>query len=263
MRVYGEAFFFINGWMDFLCLLLAARLSRSRFDARKALISAGFGAVYGVMAWSAGKPVLRSVPALMLACLGMAFIGFGRRGLRLFPRIIAVGWLLSGLSDFVLKRGAAPASVIWIDGGAAVGMLLVTRRFHVTCVGCCSLRLTYRDRHAVLPALLDTGNLLTDGISGLPVIVLPRCLAESFIPPGTDLNDLSTLPAGWRLVRTKTAAGGRTLMCFSPDQIVLEQEKRTWRVEAVVAVSDFQENRALLPDSLFSEQREEMYHAVL
>ena len=263
MRVYGEAFLFINWWMDFWCLLLAARLGRCRFDVGKALISAGFGGVYGVIAWAAGKPALRSAPALLLACLGMAFIAFGRRAPRLSPIVFAAGCLLSGLSEFVMKQGASPASVIWIGGGAALCVFFLTRRIGSAETGRYGLRIIYQRKTTVLPALRDTGNLLTDGVSSLPVIVLPQTLAKPFLPPGTRVNDLSTLPSGFRLVRAKTAAGSRTLMCFSPDQIVIREGKRAWHTDAVIAVSDFEESRALLPDSLFSEPREGMCHAVL
>ncbi len=263
MRICGEAFLCVNGWMDFLCLLLAARLGRSRFSAGKALISAGLGAVYGAAAWSLGEPGLRGVPALALVCLGMALIAFGRRGPRLFLLVMAAGWLLSGLSDFVLKRGLPSASVIGIDSGAALGVLLLTRRIGGVRGGHCSLRIDYKRGSVAVSALRDTGNLLTDGVSALPVIVLPLRLAKPFLPPGTRADDLSTLPSGWRLVRAKTAAGVRTLMCFTPDQIVISRGKRVWRAEAAVAVSDFDENSALLPESLFYEPEEETCHAVL
>ncbi len=262
MRIYGEAFLFINAWMDFLCLLLASRLIRCRFDARKALISAGFGAVYGAAAWAAGEPAFRTVPVMLLVCLGMALAAFGSRGIRLFPLIAAAGLMLSGLSDFVLKRGAAPASVIWIDGGITFFILLLTRQIR-SAGDRYELRIKYKDRSAALPSLRDTGNLLADAVSGLPVIVIPKNLAGAFLPPETDVNDLSALPIGFRLIRAKTAAGNRTLMCFTPDQIVIRQGKRTFRVDAVIAVSDFEESRALLPNSLFCEQREEMCDAVL
>ena len=262
MRIYGEAFLFINGWMDFLCLLLAARLGRSRFHVRKALISAGFGAVYGAAAWVAKMPALRAVPILLLVCLGMAFTAFGRRGIRLFPLIAAAGWLLSGLSDFVLKRGAVPASVIWIDGGVTLFILLLTRRIGSAGVRY-GLRIEYKGRSAALPALRDTGNLLTDPVSGLPVIVIPNNLAGVFLPPGSNVSDLSSMPIGFRLIQANTAGGNRTLMCFSPDLTVIRQGKRAFPVDAVIAVSNFEESRALLPNSLFCEQREGMSHAVL
>ena len=263
MQIYGEAFLLLNGWMDYVCLLAAARLGRCRLNAGKALISAGFGAVYGAAAWGVGMPALRGVPALLFSGLGMALIAFGRRGIRLFPLVMAGGWLLSGLSDFVLKRGCSPAFVIWISGGTALGVLLLMRRTEGGGDCCYRLRIKYQSRSAVLRALGDTGNLLRDGVSGLPVIVIPRRLAEPFLPPGTRVNDLSTLPLGWRLVRAKTAAGVKALMCFAPDQVVIRQGESMWRAEAMIAVSDFEESCALLPRSLFSEPKEGRSHAVL
>ena len=41
MRVYGEAFFLMNGWMDYLCLMLTASLGRRRFRPGRALLAAG------------------------------------------------------------------------------------------------------------------------------------------------------------------------------------------------------------------------------
>ena len=125
------------------------------------------------------------------------------------------------------------------------------------------MRMIYKGITAEATALRDTGNLLLDSVSGLPVIVLPRNLVRDFLPRGTDLKDLSTLPAGWRLLRVKTAAGSKALMCFTPDEIIIRQGTRTWQIEAAAAVADFAETRALLPDSLFCEQREGMCHAVL
>ena len=262
MRVYGEAFLLINGWMDFLCLLLAARLGRSRFHTGKALISAALGAVYGVLAWMPEKPYLHSVPMLLTIDLLMCWITFGKRCPRLFPLALASGWLLSGLSNYVMEKNGPPGAVTLIDSGAVLAVLLLTRRIgdHG---GYFRLRMTYQGKSEEIPALRDTGNQLSDAVSGLPVIVLPERLALNYLPQGTNLKDLSTLPPGWRLLRVKTAVGCKALMCFTPDQIILRQGTRAYYAEAVIAVSDFAESRALLPDSLFCEQREEMCHAVI
>ena len=149
-----------------------------------------------------------------------------------------------------------------MDSGAVLAVLLLTRQIR-SGGGWYSLQIMNRGQSAEIPAMRDTGNLLADGVSGLPVIVVPKRLARDFLPPGTDLKDLSTLPPGWRLLRVKTAAGSKALMCFTPDQIVLRQGTRVQYAEAVIAVAGFQEKCAMLPDSLFSEQREGMCHAVL
>ena len=92
MRVYGEAFFLMNGWMDYLCLMLTASLGRRRFRPGRALLAAGLGAGYALIAWMGGA-WLRGVPALAAAALGMTSIAFGRGGLRLWPLTGAAGRL--------------------------------------------------------------------------------------------------------------------------------------------------------------------------
>ena len=49
MRVNGEIFFLINGWMNYLSLLLAARLGRVRL--RRGLLSSVLGSGYTLAAW--------------------------------------------------------------------------------------------------------------------------------------------------------------------------------------------------------------------
>ncbi len=161
-----------------------------------------------------------------------------------------------------MEKGAPPWAVILINSGAVLAVLLLTRQIR-SGVGWYRLQIMYRGQTAEMPALRDTGNLLSDAVTGLPVIVLPEKLARTFLPSEIHLKDLSTLPPGWRILRVKTAAGSKALMCFTPDQIILRQGTHTDYVEAIIAVSDFQEKCALLPDGLFSEQREGMCHAVL
>ena len=263
MRVYGEAFLFINGCMNFLSLLLAARLGRCRFKAGKALISAGLASIYAVAAWVSGKPFLRGAPILLCVCLLMVFMAFGKRGVRLFPLALGAGWLLSGLSDFALKRGVNSWLILLLSGLAVFLICRVSQRLSTASQVTFHLTVCFHGRRVDLPAFRDSGNVLTDKISGLPVIVIPAKEAKPLLPEGTNAGDLSTLPPGWRLIRAKTATGERTLMCFYPDEVTIRQGKKIWRGDAAAAISDFQESRALLPESLFNEYGEEMKNAVL
>ena len=103
----------------------------------------------------------------------------------------------------------------------------------------------------MLPALRDSGNRLSDGISGLPVIVAPEKRVVRLLPAGVRAADLATLPPGWRLLPIRTAAGEGTLMCFRPDSAELVQDGKARQVEATIAISDFAEKSALVPEELF------------
>lgn len=255
MRVHGEAFLLVNGWMNFLSLCLAAGLARARLSLPRALGASALGAGYAVLAWSVA-PWARGLPALATATGMMALVAFGRQGLRKTPFLLAGGWLLGGCADFWLVRGGDAWTVMLISGGIVLGLLLLKKAWLIPSGGAYAIDIRWRGRTARLPALRDSGNLLSEGIGGLPVIVAPEAGIRALMPPGVRTGDLSTLPPGWRLVRVRTAAGERTLMCFRPDRVILRQGKKQWRVEAAVAAADFAERRALLPEALFDREEE-------
>lgn len=255
MRVRGEAFFLLNGWMDYLCLYLAAAMGRTRFSRGRTALAALLGALYAAGALSAPDWV-RGIGGLTGCCLAMAFIAFGRRFLRLAPLVFLSGWMLAGLTDFLLLRGWAALGIVALCGGGALGISLLLRRTGASGGGGCRVRIVWRGRAVCLPAIRDTGNLLTDRRTGLPVIVASARALRPLLPEGVRADDLSTLPPGFHLIRAATAAGGRTLMCFLPHRLTVVQGGKEQRVEAAVALSGFREGRALLPDAIFSGEGE-------
>lgn len=256
MRVSGEAFLLMNGWMDFWCLYLAAAIRRTRFFPVRAAIAAGLGAGYAV--WALGGPCwARSCLGLAGSALLLSAAAFGPKGLRLTPFVALSGWTLSGAAAFLRDRGWAAAWILLLCGcaAAAVGRLL-GRSGVPADRGGYILQITWRGRTLRLPALRDSGNLLTDAWSGLPVIVASARALAPLLPGGVRPDDLATLPAGFRLIRAATAAGGKTLMCFVPDRTIVIGDGKRWRVEAAVALSGFREGRALLPEAIFSGKGE-------
>lgn len=262
MRVQGEAYFFMNAWMDFLCLALTAVLGRRRLRPGRAALAAFLGAGYAVLSWAA-LPLLGGVPALLFMGLILTCAGFGRRCLRLWPMLMASGWLLYGLADFAARQGAPPLLILFLSG-AGVGLCaLLCRRLPAKGQERLEVRIRLRGREARLPAFRDSGNLLCEPISGLPVIVAPLEKLRTLMPPGVQVNDLSTLPPGWRFVRARTAVGSRMMMCFHPDGMSVRGKNRVWPADGWVAPAELEEERALLPEAFFVEQKEGRYHAGL
>ena len=253
MRVYGEAYWLINGWMNFLSLLLAARIGRTGFSPGRGALAAGLGAAYAVAAWGS-FPLLRGAPAALLACLGMTALAFGRDGGPLFLCVLAGQMALSGLATALLGQGLAPWEVTLLAGAAALLLSLFLQQSPPKREKA-QLVLFLNGRQVRLPALRDSGNLLRWGAAGVPVIVAPQNALQSLLPPNVRPQDLSTLPPGWRLLRVQTAAASRTLMGFMPDRAVLRWGGRAWQAEAAVALSDFSETRALVPESLWEGGR--------
>ena len=260
MRVYGEAWLIINGWMDYLCLLLTAGLAGRRFPLLRGALGAAAGALYALAA-GLGGPVLRGLPALGAAALLMAVIAFGKAGPRLWPLVLTAGMFLSGLADFLLRERVGALPGLLLCGLMALGLCAMAKRGRMIRRRTYRLRLTLQHRTVRLPALRDSGNLLVDRPTGLPVIVAPEKPLRPLMPKGVKAGDLATLPPGWRLARVRTAAGEACLMCFRPDEAALIHGRRAYPLRAAVAVSAFSSPRALLPEAIFSQEDQD--HASL
>ena len=249
MRVYGEAYLFINFWMDYLSLLLAACLRRRRFHGARTAAGAAVGAVYALLARS-GKAFLQGFPGLLVMLPLIAFISFGRTGISLFPWIAASALLLCGLADVLMNWGASAAAVVLVCGLAAL-LCCVCRRREPSEDGACALQVVYRGQRLALPAIRDSGNLLRDGVTGQPVIVAPESALVRLIPRGVQPANLATLPPGWRLLPIRTALGNGLIMCFRPDAVKLVRDGKAKRLDVTIAVSGGGVKTALVPDELF------------
>lgn len=253
MRVIGEAYLGVNLLMNLLSLYMAGRVMRTPVRLGRAFVSALAGAVYAVTAKEkAGW--LAAVPSQLLALSVMAAIAFSGRGYKLVFPVGMSGMLLAGITEYGLKRGIMPwiilcmnCAAVWIlcrmlpNAGSRGGETLV-------------LRFVYGGKTLSVPAFRDSGNLLVSPVTHLPVIILPVRMAKDLIPAGTNIRDLSTLPSGWTLIRAGTIAGEKTLMCFQPRFVCLQRKGKARPIKAVMAVSDFPEKKALLPDSLFFQE---------
>lgn len=253
MRANGEVFFLLNGWMNFLSLALCARLARVRLRWGRGLAAALLGGGYALLAWGAW-PILRRLPALLVCSMGMAAMTFGCREWGLGAAVWAAGLLLSGLSRLLSRYGMPPGGQVILCGAAVLlfGRLLAGKGQRAERKG--TVRICWRGQETVLPALVDSGNLLRDSVTGLPVIVAPGAAMGPLLPAGMNPGDTASLTAGFRLIRVRTAAGEKTLMCFHPGGVELRLGKVRRAADAVIALSASALPRALVPTALLDDK---------
>ena len=260
MRVNGEAFFWMNAWVDFLALLLAARMASLRLSLRRGFLAALLGAAYALASYGLW-PALRAVPGLMLGALLMTFAAFGRQAAG-WPWVMAGSFALSGLNGFLWRQGVPPGGVMICCGAAALLVIFLHDRIRLPRAGIVRLTVAYDGGSVTLPALRDSGNLLCDPVTGLPVIVASEAALKPLMPDDLDICGLSALPPGFRLLCADTAAGRRMLMCFHPPRVVLFSGGRRRHIDAVIALSPEPIGRALVPERFF-QQKEGSTHASL
>lgn len=212
--VYLDTLFALNALMDYLLLVCSARLAGEPLHRGRMALAAALGGAYAAaavlpgMAWLTA-PVCKLGAAVLLSAVGL---GASRRLLRQTVIFLAVSCAFAGgvLAVSLLGgRGLALGHGIVCTGTDLKIVLLssaicyalftaVLRRAarHSALRGeVVRATLRFHGREVSLPTLVDTGNTLTDPVSGRPAIVVDApAVAPLLDGDAPDLREL-TAPA--------------------------------------------------------------------
>lgn len=225
--VYVDTLFLLNALVDYLLLLCSARLAGEPLERLRFALGAVLGGGYAVAIFLPGlgfleRPLCRLAAAVLMA---VAAFGGGRRLGRQTAIFFALSCAFAGgvlaislvggtglsLNRGVIYSGMDLKMVLLSAAGcyAALSLLLQKAGKHVHFTGeLKEVRLELGERAVELTALTDTGNTLTDPVTGRGVMVAEGARLEPLFPPeqrpdGAALRD----PAG--ALEGLTAAGGR------------------------------------------------------
>lgn len=253
MSVSVEIFLGVQAVSGFCLLVALSRLSaRARPPyGRLALCALGAaGTAWLLLCF--GAPLSWGLGTVMLNLL-VPFAALGNlpriRRFRAAGVYLALNLLMEGCLRMLYSAGlpALPAVLL-----ASVGTLLLPglgqrmRPLPVTRV-----EVRWRGRSVCLSALVDSGNLLRDGVTGLPVVVCSQQALAAVLPrmlPGM-------LPEGFRYLSVRTAAGSALMPCFRPERMRLLGHGGWMDAEAVVGltVDGYSGFQALVPAALTRE----------
>ena len=132
-------------------------------------------------------------------------------------------------------------NVVILSCGSIICMFIVRlisrfRRCHTVTVV-----VTVEDKTTKFTALCDSGNLVTEPLSGKPVIIADISVINKLIPSPDLSGNMITDPLRTRLriIPSRSIDGGRTLTGFIPDNVSLILNRKTVVCDAVIATSDF------------------------
>ncbi len=280
--VWGDLLFFVNFCMDFQCLYLTARLLHRRFSVWRAALASAVGSVYAVAALFMETGRAAAFFCDLSVCALMCLLVFFERGRRLWRFFIpfalyfgvsaAVGGVMTALS-YQLNRLTLPetnaAGGPWFYVLAAAGGLstfawgrLCQRRAKGKHA---ALRVVLDQKEVTFDCMTDTGNLLTDPVSGRPVVIVSERSAGALLPPPllralADRNAVAALPPALarrvRLVPSVSATGSGLLVAVLPDSAGLDAGRGERSVDLLLAPTAFEPGAgydALLPAALITE----------
>lgn len=198
ITVYLDAVFALNFAVNYLLLRATARLGAAAIRNRRLALGALIGAVYAVAVWLPPTRWMTAVPCKLLCAGAMLIAAFGRKRstLRLAAVFGGITLILCGAVYGValLQNGTVryrksalfyPVSfftLLLTAAAVSLGCRLLLPRLTHAPDSLVPVTVQLRGRSVQLTALRDTGNTLSDPISGAPVLTVYWQAAKRLFP---------------------------------------------------------------------------------
>ncbi len=272
-EIYGDIYILVNFTMDYIALYITSRILKRRAGKARMIISALIGAVYALLLLVySGNSLISFILTLFSGGL-LTYIAFGKKGfITTYLIYIMSSFLLGGTMTliFSLLRKIMPG--ISFSGNAARGgffiaavicffLSLIFSRLSEKChsKSVCSVSTEISGVTISEQALCDSGNLLREPISGLPVVILCNSLSNKILhgkksdSDDVIMNDLSNERI--RIIPSKMSGDDSgMLMAVIPRHFYVDG------VDMMCAVAfgkneDFGGFRVLVPESISKKLR--------
>lgn len=269
--VYIDVLFAVNLIINYFILLAESKLLH-RSDRRTRLFSgACLGAVYSLFIFFPQLDFLYTALLKIIFSVSIVFISFKYSTLKNLLKLVAVFYIISALfggiifalwyfvapTGLTVRNGVAyfdisPVVLILASGVCYVAITLFSSFLHrnARVADVLKTQIFIGERSAEAKALLDTGNDLCDGISGLPVMVAEYGAVEKLIPLqlksffrgdglGPAAHEAEAAGSAWagrlRVVPYDSLGrSGGLLPAFRPDRILVQTDGEKVETDRVV-----------------------------
>ncbi len=259
-EVYVDLYFFVNASMDLLCLNLTAMLLHAKPKRWRLLLGAALGGLYAIGVLLLGIGGVWELLFDLLGACAVCAVAFARRGATFLrgARTVGVFFLVSVLLGGVmtvlfwaLNRLNLPIDSltedhisVWLFALLALVSGILTRRGgallgRANKAKSVAVEAVLSGKKVAFRALVDSGNLLVEPISGRPVILVDPKVLRGVLPPevlsgAVDPARLQNadLARRMRLIPASGATGEKLLTAIVPESLFLtdsgagNQEKR-------------------------------------
>lgn len=274
--VYVDVLFAVNLIIDYFLLLAVAGALRRNESRLRLLAGALLGAVYSLFIFFPQVGGLYSAGGKILLSVGMVLTAYRWTGMRSMLRLIVVFYLAGALlggalfalwyflspPGLLVRNGVvyfdiSPVVLILSAAGFYIAFTLAARLFHHGGGRLYELEVRCGGAAVRLKALLDTGNRLTDVMTGAPVVVAEYAAVARLLPAeeraAVRAGAIGGAQSPWagrmRLIPYGTISGKTELLpAFRPDRVaILTPKGREETADVLVAVCP----RRLCPDGSY------------
>ena len=217
MTVYLDIVFLENVIINFIILYTTGIISKSKIKYWKILIGSLVGAIYSIIYYISNLKIYSNVIIKIILSIVIIYIVFNSRN----PKTLLKQVLLFYLVSFIFG-GVSIAIIYMVDtqnitirNGVLIGNYTIKTIFIGVIVGfiitiiafnfiktkiskkdlICDICITLDEKQIETTAMIDTGNLLKEPITNIPVIVMEHTLFYDIIPKEI-LNNIENILGG-------------------------------------------------------------------
>ncbi len=265
MVVYGDLLFMINFSMDFLCFYFSCLLTHRKLPNLRAIIASSIGGIYSVAVLfiKAKQPIAFLVDIFVLFVMCTIVYSVGGINLKTIVKMTAIYFLVSSLLGGVMtalysflnrfdsifdNMSIENDLQIWIFlllaiGGSALtiygGKIFRSGSSKRTV----ELEIEHLGKIARLSALVDSGNLAVEPISGKSVVIIRletlENILDSEVYSALAKGDICQLPLSIaskiRLIPTRAISGEALLPAVRFESVRIKNSKITKEIDVYIA----------------------------
>ena len=264
--VYIDILFLINFSMDFLCFYISAKIMSVKLSTARAIVAAVLGGIYSGVALFLPMQYFLSLLLDLLVCFVLCAITFGRKNGLFFSSIVyfsvsmALGGFMTALFNLFNRLGFSSHRGEVEEDGISVWLfaLLALASAAITLCGGrffrrnaklrrVDIRICEGKEERRISALVDSGNLLREPISGSACIVLDIRTAKGLFDDALldmasgGVPRLDELPLSVakrvRVVPSTSATGEGMLLGVRAEGVFITVGERERRIDALIVFS--------------------------
>ena len=272
MTFYIDIIFLENIIMNYIILFATGLIIQKKINHIKIILSSIIGASYAIMLYITQLNLYSNQLIKFILSIVMLYIGFKPNDIKKMCKFIVIFYLTSfcfGGAAYYLLYNVSPEQIQNINGimrgdyplkiavlGGILGFFiiyiafkLVKRKIDKNSI-VFEMEIGYNMKKIILNVLLDTGNLLVEPITGLPVVIVESEKLEELVDKKSieimskglinQLDELETeLKTRSRIIPFSTVGKKNGMMIgFRPDYIKIYNEEEKTITSAIVGVCE-------------------------
>ena len=273
MTIYLDVVFIENICMNSIILFATGLVTKSKCKFIRILVSASLGALYVVGKYITNNTIYSNIFMQIALGTAMIYISFSTTNVKQLFKLLVIFYLTSfvfGGCAFALLYYIKPQDILYRNGGyvgtyplkiiflgAMLGLIILNIAFKLIKNRIskkdmfCNITIWYKEKKVFIKAIIDSGNLLKEPITGSSVIVVEKKKLEGIIERNI-LENLEKIIVGeyeilgedfsskFRLIPfSSIGKQNGMLLGFKPDLIEVEFDgEKTKLAKVIIGIYD-------------------------